>query len=318
MPKPAARLGSITSIGPIAAAIAPAAIMKLRLLLSIFANEAAARSTKPTSFSIVGASALPILICAPSTAERIRASAPLAVSSIISAIALAAPSLAANSPVSFLVSSPLFPSTSSAVCAARPTSSFALARFRPSAASPAIAPPTSPPVAPRSEIIRFSAVPAWLPFIPAFERLASIAVVSSRLIPALWATGATNFIDSAKLSISKAEAPKLLAITSVTRCVSLASSPKPRSVLPATSAARARSASAACAKASVLSVTWFISPLVKPKRAKLSCKPATSVAVNFVLLPNRKASLSSAANSEAVAPLTAFTFAIPDSKSAAT
>ena len=93
--------------------------------------------------------------------------------------------------------------------------------------------------------MRRSDVPAIDPFIPALASVPSIAVVSSMLTPAALATGATYFIASAKLSISIAVELNDAAITSVTIPVCEASSPNARKVLPATSAARARSVSVA-------------------------------------------------------------------------
>ena len=79
--------------------------------------------------------------------------------------------------------------------------------------------------APSSDMIRLNAVPAWDPLIPELAITASIAEVSSMLIPADFATGATNFMDSANFSMSKALVLNDLAITSVTRPVSEASNP---------------------------------------------------------------------------------------------
>ena len=115
------------------------------------------------------------------------------------------------------------------------------------------------PDAPISEMIRRNAVPACDPLIPAFANTANIADVSSMDIPALFATGATNFIELAKVSISNADELNDDAITSVTRPVSFASKPKARNVEPATSAARAKSLPDAWANANVDSVTFVIS-----------------------------------------------------------
>ena len=161
-------------------------------------------------------------------------------------------------------------------------------------------------------------VPAWLPFIPLSAIRASMAVVSSIDTPAAFATGATYFMEFWKDAMSKAELLKLAAITSVTRCVSLASKPKPRKVAPATSADCARSEPVACARFSVASVTSVISSALKPSFAYSSCKAATSEAVNRVVLPNALAFSSSFLNSAPVAPETAFTLAMLCSKSAAT
>ena len=100
---------------------------------------------------------------------------------------------------------------------------------------------TSPPVVPISCRIRLKAVPACEPFIPLLASVANIAVVSSKLTPVAFATGATNFIASLNLSRSKAELLKLEAITSVTLSVSVAFNPNARNVEPATSALSARS-----------------------------------------------------------------------------
>ena len=167
-------------------------------------------------------------------------------------------------------------------------------------------------------MIFFIAVPAILPLIPALASSSSIAVVSSIPIPAALAIGATYFIDSAKASISKAEDAKLKAITSVTRPVSSASKPKPLNVAPATSAALARSDPLAWAKNRVLSVTLSISEAVNPSFANSTCKEATSRAVKTVVDPKFLAFSVSIFNWSAVAPDTAFTLLISDSKSANT
>ena len=91
-------------------------------------------------------------------------------------------------------------------------------------------------------MIRRNDVPAWLPFIPAFANKANMALVSSILMPAEFATGATNFMEFANVSMSNADVLNDLAMTSVTRLVSLASKPNARKVDPATSADLARSA----------------------------------------------------------------------------
>ena len=107
-------------------------------------------------------------------------------------------------------------------------------------------------------------------------------------------------------------------MTSATLPVSAASRPKARSVLPATSAAFARSVPEACASCNVASVALIISPVVKPRRANDSSRPATSDAVKTVDFPRSLANCSSCLNSSPVAPLTAFTFDMEASKSAAT
>ena len=135
-------------------------------------------------------------------------------------------------------------------------------------------------------MIRRNAVPAWLPLIPLFANTANIADVCSNDIPALFATGATNFIDSANVSISNADELNDNAITSVTRLVWLASNPNARNVDPATSAERAKSLPEACANASVACVTFVISVAVKPSFANSVCSPATSTAENCVDAPN--------------------------------
>ena len=99
-------------------------------------------------------------------------------------------------------------------------------------------------------------------------------------------------------------------MTSATRVVSLASKPNPRNVAPATSAARARSESVACANANVASVTCVISFAVKPNFANSVCNSATCEALKMVDAPKRLASSSRAWNSSAVAPETALTFDI--------
>ena len=110
--------------------------------------------------------------------------------------------------------------------------------------------------------------------------------------------------------MSNADVENDFAMTSATRVVSVASKPNPRNVAPATSAARARSESVACANANVASVTCVISFAVKPNFANSVCSSATCDALKMVDAPKRLASSSRAWNSSAVAPETALTFDI--------
>ena len=310
--------GMITNSGPMAAAT-PATIAIVFFCPSVrLVNLFARFSINPATFSTTGASTLPNAICAPSMADPIRANAPWLVLSITFAMSAALPVLLLYASLSSAVWSVCFANTNSALWADRPTSSLASARSRPWLASSLIAPDTSPPVAPRSEMMRRNAVPACEPLIPALASVPSIAVVSSRLTPAAFATGATNFIASLNVDMSNADVLKLDAITSVTRDVSSASSPNPRNVAPATSALVARSEPLAFARFNVLSVTFVISSLVKPSLANSNCNELTSDAVNEVDEPKRNASCSSALNSAPVAPDTACTLAMLASKSAAT
>ena len=259
-----------------------------------------------------------MLICAPSTADCIRFTAPSAVSSIVAAIPAAAPAEFSKAPERSSTTPMLSNRTSKALWAFRPTSSWAPPRVRLSLLSFSRAAETSPPVAPTVERILRSAVPAWLPLMPLFAIAASIAVVCSMLSPAFLATGATNFMESWKLPMSRAELEKLAAITSVTLPVSLAFRPKALRVAPATSADCARSDPVACARFNVAPVTLVISVAENPSFENSSCKADTWEALNLVELPSSRAFSFSFLNSPAVAPETAFTFAIDCSKSAAT
>ena len=130
------------------------------------------------------------------------------------------------------------------------------------------------------------------------------------LNPADLAMGATNFIDSANFSMSKADLENDNAITSVTLLVSFASIPKPRNVAPATSAALGNSVPVAAARDNVAFCAPIISLVVNPNFANSVCNPATSEAVNFVDAPKALAVASNCLNSAPVAPEIAFTLAI--------
>ena len=116
----------------------------------------------------------------------------------------------------------------------------------------------------RSSIIVLKAVPAIEPLIPALASVPKIAVVSSKENPATLATGATNDIELENLSMSKAVEAKLVAITSVSLVVSLASKPKALSVEPATLADCPKSRPKAVERFRVPSVTSKISSAVNP------------------------------------------------------
>ena len=143
-----------------------------------------------------GARASPSAICAPSTADCMRLIPPFALSSMVAAIAADAPSAFSRLVVSSSVVLMLLARISKALCAFLPTSSFASARFNPSAARLSISPATSPLVVPSSEIILRNAVPALLPRMPLFANDPSRAVVCSTESPAEAATGATLFMAS--------------------------------------------------------------------------------------------------------------------------
>ena len=230
------------------------------------------------------------------------------------AIAFAAPPDCSNDFVNGSTWSIPFANTNNADCAERPTSSFASAKPSPAFANFLIFSATGSAPAPNSEMIRRNDVPACEPLMPALAITANIAVVSSIDIFAEFATGATYFIDSANFSMSNADVENDFAITSVTRPVSDAFKPNARNVEPATSAARAKSVCAACAKYKVDSVTLSISLAVKPNFANSTCNPATCFAENTVDAPNFSAFAFSFMNSSAVAPDIARTFAISNSK----
>ena len=115
--------------------------------------------------------------------------------------------------------------------------------------------------------IFLKAVPEVLASKPASVNLPNKAVVFSKDIPAVDATGATFAIAKPNLSKSKAEPLKALAITSVTLPASLASNPKPLIVAPAIVADCAKSELVAVAKFKVASVAFNISAVEKPNLA---------------------------------------------------
>ena len=93
------------------------------------------------------------------------------------------------------------------------------------------------------------------------------------------ATGATYFILSLKLSISKAEDVNPLAITSTTLSISVACKLNALKVEPPTSAAFAKSVSTALAKFKIPFVEFSISVSEKPNLPNSFCKLVTCVAV---------------------------------------
>ena len=301
---------AMNTAGPIAAARDATTTTKRFVFgLNLF-NRLAKFANPSTIGTMATATISPMEMPNPSIADSKRLPAPKAVSPMMSAISFAAPAEFFSSCVNGLIWSTPPANTSNADCACRPTSSFASARFNPCFAKSFNASAVGLPDAPISEMIRRNAVPACEPLMPALDIICNIAEVSSMDIPALFATGATNFIASAKVSISRADELNDDAITSVTRPVSLASNPNARNVEPATSAARAKSLPDACANANVDSVTLVISFAVKPSLANSVCRLATSRALNIVLAPNSLALSDKALNSSAVAPDTACTLAI--------
>ena len=233
----------------------------------------------------------------------------------VSAIDFAEPSAFWYVSVRFPTFSWLFDKTNNAVWALRPTSSIASVRVKPLSLISANASLTGLPVVAISEKIRRKAVPADDPLMPLSANAPSIAVVSSNETPAAFDTGATYFIDSAKLSISNADVENDLAITSVMRCISLAFKPNARNVDPATSALLAKSVPVAPAKDRVDSVAFKISVSLKPNFANSVCNCATSPAVNLVVAPRRFASSLNAMILSCVVPRTDAKFATPWSKS---
>ena len=229
------------------------------------------------------------------------------------AISFAAPAASFNDCVVGSIWSTPPANTSNADCAERPTSSFASAKPIPAAANCLIFSVTGSEPAPNSEMMRRNDVPACEPLMPALAITANIAVVSCIDMPADLATGATYFMDSANFSMSNADVENDFAMTSVTISVCDASNWNARNVEPATSAARAKSESVACANANVASVTCVISAAVKPNLANSVCSSATCCALKMVDAPKSFAFFDNASNSAPVAPDTARTFAICNS-----
>ena len=152
---------------------------------------------------------------------------------------------------------------------------------------------------------------------PLLARTPKRAVVSSRLNPNSAATGPAFFMPSLNLSRSRAEPPKAAAMTSATRPLGrpqgqtvqvwnrrwpllgqvLDRMPEPRQV----------------------STQWlWLSASTESQLGELSWRSATDDAEKTVDAPKSSAFLLSDANSCPVAPETAFTFFIANSKSAAT
>ena len=257
----------------------------------------------------------PNSIAKPSTAEPNALDAPAAVMSMMSAISFADPAAFSNSVFNSASKSVFSTNFKRPDCARWPTSSIAPPRSKPFSAKSLMASAVDFPDVSISEMIRRNIVPAIDPLIPLFANTANIADVFSNDMPADDAIGATIFIASANDSISRADELNDFAITSVTRPVSLTSKLNPRKVAPATSAERAKSLPDACAKFNVASVTPVICLAVKPSFANSNCSPATSRALNIVERPNSLAFSDNNLNSSAVAPETAFTLAISNSKS---
>ena len=163
-----------------------------------------------------------------------------------------------------------------------------------------------------------SFVPASVPSMPLLARTPNNAVVSSKLNPNSLATGATLPIDPANFSRSNADAPNAVAMTSATFPASSASNPNWLMVLTTVSAVGPRSFPNAWANANVESVALTISSADNPNLAISNWSSDTLDALNTVDFPRSNAFFSSLSNSAPVAPDTAFTFFIANSKSAAT
>ena len=95
-----------------------------------------------------------------------------------------------------------------------------------------------------------------------------MAAASSRLIPAARATGAIYFIVSPSMGMSVLAVVKTAVITSATRVISEASSPKPDRMFEAMSAVVARSTAPARARSSMAGIAAICSCAVKPALAR--------------------------------------------------
>ena len=165
------------------------------------------------------------------------------------------------------------------------------------------------------EIAPRNVVPAWLPWIPALAMIPIAAAVSSMLIPAALARGATYFIASPVSATEEFVRFAFSARTSATWAASDASSPNPRSVEAAISALLAKSSPEAAAKFSIPGIASMISEVVKPAAARFSMPCAASEAEKAVSAPSWIACFFSFSNSSPVAPEIALTRDIWASKS---
>ena len=212
---------------------------------------------------------------------------PARVSIRVSAISSAAPFASSNSDTSFPVRSFIFINARIAGAPRLPNLANASAAPRPPSIRLSNAPmPFASISAAISESTAFSPVPARSACMPASERVAIIAVVSSRLKPRASAMGATceNATPSCStLVFARAEAS---AKTSATLPASLASKPIPRTICEVIAAASASSSPPAAARSSNAGVAAIISFVLNPALARSVMPSAASLAENIVVRPS--------------------------------
>ena len=162
-----------------------------------------------------------------------------------------------------------------------------------------------------------SAVPAWLPLIPAFAMRPIASAVSSAEKPKAPAIGA-QYLKVSPIMDTLVLALELAAARMSAKCPeSDAERPKAVRASVTISDVVARSSPEAAARFMMPSMPSSISPVFQPAIAIYSKADAASVAENLVLLPISRALSRRDCRSSPVAPEIAATFDMPSSKSAA-
>ena len=157
---------------------------------------------------------------------------------------------------------------------------------------------------------RLRPAPALLAWMPALPKAPKSAEVSSTVMFRLRATGPTNLKASPSCRTLVLALAAVRARMSAIDVVSVAARPNCVMMFDAMSAASPRSSMPADARFKVPSRACTASAELKPARARNSRPSAACDAVNLVVAPRRRASSSRAANSAPVAPVMAATAAI--------
>ncbi len=298
-----------------------------------------------TTLRTAGKNSLPTVICTDSKALPMPRMEPARVSFIALAVLSATPSTLESvskslfqSPFAFCskTETPAIASSPktvfrAAICAALPmlfmlaaiSRKIVIGFFRLPAASCVVTPSffsvlaASPVGAASLFSIPLRTVPPWLALMPLFARIPAIVAVSSRLNPAVLATGPTYFMVSPSISILVLALLQVAVSTSATWPISAALMPKADMMSLEISAARPRSVAVAAAKLRTPGRAAILSLTEKPAIARYCSAWPTSEAVNCVVAPSSRAAASRACISECVARETAPTLAIWSSKLAA-
>ena len=160
----------------------------------------------------------------------------------------------------------------------------------------------------------FMSVPADVPLIPLLASNPAIAANSSRETPAALAKGAAILNASPSSSTEVFEAVAVAVNTSATCPISFAAIPNAPETLVAMSAAMPSSRAPAFARSRTAGIPARIFSVLNPAMPSICMPWATSWALNVVVAPSSFAFATSFVNSAPVAPVTALTADICDSK----